>query len=45
MKNVIFFLGSWAFTIALSVAIDQSLGKYIPEETRTEEYLRRSSSI
>jgi len=45
MKNVIFFLGSWVFTIALSVAIDQAVGKYIPEETRSEEYLRRSSSI
>ena len=43
MKNVIFFLGSWAFTIALSVAIDQVSGKYIPEETRSEEYLKLSS--
>ena len=45
MKNVIFFLGSWVFTIALSIAVDQTVGKYIPEETRSEEYLRRSSSI
>lgn len=43
MKNVIFFLGSWAFTIALSVAIDQSLDKYISKEKFPEEYLRSSS--
>ena len=45
MKNVIFFLGSWIFTITLSVAIDQTLGKYITEDSTSEQYLNESSNI
>lgn len=40
MKNVIFFLGSWIFTITLSVAIDQAVGKYIPEDSPSKKYLK-----
>ena len=40
MKNVIFFLGSWIFTITLSVAIDQTVEKYISEDSYSKKYIK-----
>ena len=40
MKDVIFFLGSWIFTITLSVAIDQTVGKYISEDSSSKKYIK-----